>query len=234
MRFGVFVLVVVAVVLAFRFTPLANLITKDALFAAVDSLRQAWWAPLALIACWALLCPIGAPATPLMIAGGAIFGPVVGSAYNLFGSFLGAIIGFVVARYFGGDFIRHLAGPRLKRVERQVHHHGFWALVALRFVPIPFPAVNFGAALAGARFMRYALATAVGLTPSIVLWTVFYSAFYRAAAGESKALLYRTMAILITFAFVSTLPTFIRRRIRIRRYKRILAERGQRSPRPNA
>lgn len=228
-RFALFVAVVLAVVAAFRFTPLADLITKEALLAAVGTLQQAWWAPFALVACWALLCPLGAPATPFMIAGGVIFGPVLGSGLNLLGSFVGALIGFSLARHLGGEFLHHLAGPRLKRVERQVHRHGFWSLVALRFVPIPFPAVNFGCALAGARFGRFALASAIGLAPSILLWTIFYAAFYRAAAGESKAMLYKTMAALLAFAFVSTLPAFIRRRRRIWRYKRLLAERAGRA-----
>jgi hypothetical protein len=58
-----------------------------------------------------------------------------------------------------------LAGGRLERVE----HHGFWAPVRLRFVPIPYALVNYAAAFAGVRPGVFVTATAVGLAPAITL-----------------------------------------------------------------
>jgi uncharacterized membrane protein YdjX (TVP38/TMEM64 family) len=222
------VLLIALALAAVRFTPLGDYLTRESLLGMLGSLQAAWWAPLLLIALYLLLCPLGLPATPLMIAGSIVFGPWLGTLYNFIGLLGGAVASYLVAQRLGGELIQHYGGEKLKRVERALHRHGFWYLVGARFFPLPFPAVNFAMALAGIRFLPFVLSTAIGLLPAIALWTYFYSALFNAAAGERGELLWTVGGALLLLGFVSLLPGLVTRRLRRRKYRRLLAERSGR------
>jgi uncharacterized membrane protein YdjX (TVP38/TMEM64 family) len=160
-----------------------------------------------------------------MIGGAVVFGAAFGSFYNFAGALAGAFTSYLLADHLGSDFVRHLARGRLKRVERLAAGHGFWFLVGMRFLPLPFPAVNFGLALAGIRPLPFTLSTAVGLAPTIPLWSYFYAALFEAAAGERAGLAWRLGAVIGLLGFASLLPPMIRRRLRKRRYRRLKAAR---------
>jgi len=123
------VVIVVAGFAVLRWTPLSQYLTVAKISALFDQLRGAWWAPAALILSYIVLCPLGVPASPMMIAGGMVFGPVWGSVYNVAGTFLGGTATYFMGRGLGRDFVRHLAGNRLKRVERLIARRGLWGLV---------------------------------------------------------------------------------------------------------
>lgn len=228
LRFAAFVLLIALALAAVRFTPLGDYLTRDYLRGALASLQAAWWAPLLLVGLYLVLCPLGLPATPLMVAGSIVFGPWLGTLYNFVGLLLGAAASYLVAQRLGGDFIQHYGGQKLKRVERALHRHGFWYLVGMRFFPLPFPAVNFAMALAGIRLVPFLLSTAIGLVPSIALWTYFYSAVFNAAAGERGELVWQVGIALLLLGFVSLLPGLVTRRLRRRKYRRLVVERRAR------
>jgi uncharacterized membrane protein YdjX (TVP38/TMEM64 family) len=227
-RFALFLLLVGAAAAAARWTALGDLLTREAVLALLGDLRQAWWSPLLLIGLYVVLCPLGLPATPLMVGGGVVFGAALGSLYNLAGTLLGAVVSYYLADHLGSELVGHFARGRLKRVERLAAGHGFWFLVGMRFLPLPFPAVNFGLALAGIRPLPFILSTAAGLAPSIPLWTYFWASLYQAAAGERADLVRRLAAVVFALAFVSLLPALIRRRLWRRRYRRLKAARAAR------
>lgn len=230
LRFLALVLLVGAAFVIFRWTPVAEHVSREAILATLGSLRETWWAPLLLVGLYALLCPIGLPATPLMLAGGVIFGPVWGSVYNLVGAFLGAINGFLLARALGTELVHHYLGERLRKIERQISRRGFWAMVGARYLPVPFPALNFAIALTGVPLPAYALASAIGLAPVMVLWTWFWYAFFEAAAGETGGIMARLATAMVLLLAASMLPMLIRGRQRRRRYREITESRRRREP----
>jgi uncharacterized membrane protein YdjX (TVP38/TMEM64 family) len=105
--------------------------------------------------------------------GGAAFGALYGSVYNMVGLLLGASLAFWVAKLLGRDFVIRVTGKRLRRAEALFERHGFWPLVQTRFMPLPFAVVNYGAALAGVRPVFFLIASAVGLIPSTLIHTIF-------------------------------------------------------------
>ena len=175
LRFLVLVAIVVTGFAVLRWTPLAQYLTVERVSALLTKLRESWWAPLALIGSYIVLCPLFVPASPMMIAGGMVFGPVLGSLYNIIGTFLGGSLSYFLGRVLGHDFVRHLLGNRLKRVERMIARRGFWSLVGVRFLPIPYPLVNYTAALAGIRPALFLTTTAIGLIPGSTVFTYFAS-----------------------------------------------------------
>jgi phospholipase D1/2 len=209
---------------AVHWTPLGQYLSGLALDTTIARLRQSWWAPALLVGGYLVLSPLGVPATPLMIAGGVVFGAVAGSLYNIAGVILGGAATYFLGRLLGRDFIRHVAGHRLRKVERAVGRRGFWNLVAVRFLPLPFPLVNYGAALAGVRPSLFLATTALGIAPTVTIYTYFIAAVAHAAAGrhanlykEISAQFPRLAVPIALLVLVTLVPQWVRARRRKRR-----------------
>jgi uncharacterized membrane protein YdjX (TVP38/TMEM64 family) len=198
LRFAVLALIIAALAALLLLTPAADYLDRDKLAELLGQLRQAWWAPLALIACYLVIAPSGIPISPLIFAGGAVFGPFWGWIYNTIGSLLGALISFGLAHALGKELIEHVAGERrMRRVEAMLERHGFWTLVGIRFMPIPFAFINYGAPLAGFRFGRFFSSTLIGLVPSILMWTYIAHAVASAATAAERGTMLRNGGLVI-------------------------------------
>jgi len=226
---------------AVRWTPLAGYLSGPALLAAIAGLRQAWWAPALLVGGYLVLSPLGLPATPLMIAGGVVFGGAAGSVYNVLGVILGGAASYFLGRLLGRDFVRHVAGRRLRKVELAIGRRGFWNLVAVRFLPLPFPLVNYGAALAGVPPPLFLASTAVGITPTVTIYTFFFAAVARAMAGrrgdlftQISAQLPRLAVPIALLVAVTLVPQWLRARRRRARLLELRTARRQRGGRQAA
>jgi uncharacterized membrane protein YdjX (TVP38/TMEM64 family) len=228
LRFLFLVVLIAAGFGLLRFTPLAGLLEEGALVAAFERLRASPWAPVVLVASYVLLCPFGVPATPMMIAGGVIFGVLRGGMYNLAGTFLGGAATFFMARHLGRDFLVHLLGNRLKRVEKVVARQGFWGMLRVRFLPLPFALVNYSAALAGVKPGVFLTTTALGLLPTSFLFTYFAAALFRAAAGERSGMLIQLGIATLSLLLLTFVPTLWTARRRRRRYREALERRRRR------
>jgi uncharacterized membrane protein YdjX (TVP38/TMEM64 family) len=214
---------------AVRWTPLAAYASGPALAGTIGRLREAWWAPALLVGGYVVLSPLGVPATPLMIAGGVVFGAVAGSLYNGLGVFLGAAATFFLGRVLGRDLVIHLAGKRLRRVERAIARRGFWSLVAVRFIPLPFPLVNYGAALAGLRPALFLTTTAIGIAPTVTIYTIFFAAVAHAASGRRTEMVIQLVVSIVLLVAVTVVPQLLQGR---RRKATLATLREQRAQRP--
>ena len=101
-------------------------------------------------------------------------------------------------------------------------------LVGVRFLPVPFPVVNFGAALAGIPFPRFMLTAALGLTPSMFVYTNFASTLFEVARGGDRSGLIKPAAALATVMLVSVTPAVVQQVRRRQRYRRLVVERHAR------
>ena len=224
---------------AVRWTPLAGYLSGPALAAAISKLRESWWAPALLVGGYLVLSPLGVPATPLMIIGGVVFGGAAGSLYNIAGVILGGAASYFLGRLLGRDFVRHVAGHRLRKVELAIGRRGFWNLVAVRFLPLPFPLVNYGAALAGVRPSLFLATTAIGIAPTVTIYTYFIAAVAHAAAGrhadmykELSAQFPRLAVPIALLVLVTLVPQWVQARRRKQRLASLRALREQRQQRP--
>lgn len=235
-RFALLILVVLGALAALRWTPLAELTNREVVVAQLDALSQAWWAPLALLGLYLFVCSFGLPVSGLIFAGAVVFGPVRGTIFNVLGSFLGALVAFVVARSLGRELVEHLAGDRLKRVERLMDRQGFWTLLRIRLLPVPFPMINFGAALVGVKPLTYVTSSFFGILIPIGLFSILYAsigrALLQATGDEARAMtldaLGKVLLLLVVLVAVTSLPQLWINLQRRRRYQRLLEERRQR------
>lgn len=231
-RFGLLILLAAAGFVALRWTPLAELADADRTISLLEGLRGAWWSPLALAGLYTLLSPVGVPATPLIAAGGVVFGVYAGSLVNYLGILLGASSSYWIARGLGQELVEQVVGERLKRVENMVNRHGFWTLVRLRFFPIPFALFNFSCALSGIRFPLYIFSTALGMALTTVIWTYFWTAMASVAAGQQVSGVYRNLFLALGALFLLTfVPKLMQGLWRRRRLRDLRAQRRNRKRR---
>ena len=102
----------------------------------------------------------------LSIAGGFLFGTVLGTVWIVIGATIGATALFLVAKTAFGDALRAKAGPWLKKMEAGFQDDAFSYMLVLRLVPLfPFFVVNLVPALLGVRLRTYVVATFVGIIP---------------------------------------------------------------------
>jgi len=229
LRFSALVAILLAGVVILHLLRIHGYLSEERLTDLLGRLRESWWSPLVLIGLFFLISPLGLPVSPLMLAGGIVFGTLWGSIYNLTGTVGGAAISYLMARTLGRDLIVQLAGERLRWVERLVKRHGFWTLARIRLIPIPFPIVNFGSALAGVPFGLFILSSALGLFPAMVIYTYFASVLATAASSQRSGVVqHLALAVALVLA-ITFLPSLWRRWQRRRRLRRLLALRQTRS-----
>ncbi len=214
-----------------RWTPLADYVTFEKVSALLTQLRGAWWAPVALIVSYVILCPLGVPATPMMIAGGVVFGVVEGSIYNILGVFLGGAATYFMGRGLGRGLVLHLAGNRLKKVERVIARRGFWGLVGVRFLPLPFPVVNYCTALAGVPPGLFLTTTAVGLIPGVTVFTYFAALLPKAASGKLSGIVLQFAIASFLLLLLTLIPQIWTMRKRRARYREVCEMRRRRAQR---
>lgn len=187
---------------------------RDALDVATLSARLddlGVWAPVAFIALYAVATVAFLPGSILTLAGGAMFGPVVGTAYNLTGATIGAVLAFLAARYVASGWVRTKAGPKMDRIIRGVENEG-WRFVAFtRLVPLfPFNLLNYALGLTRIPLLHYTVATAVCMVPGALAYTYLGHAGREAAAGNETAIQSGLIALAL-LAVVLFLPRLIKK-----------------------
>jgi phospholipase D1/2 len=230
LRLGLLALVAVSGFLALRFTPLGEFMDKDRLLALFGQLRAEWWSPLLLILLFCVAAPIGLPASPILLAGGMVFGFALGSFYNMAGLVGGAMLSYWVGRALGREAIVQLAGPRLKKAEKLFERRGFLPLIQARLLPIPFSVVCYGAALAGVPVGRYFVTSLIGIAPATLMHTYFApKTIHEAIDGQKPiGLLAAYAGCWIGLNIVAGWPQIQDRRRRRRRLEEIRALRTAR------
>lgn len=124
-------------------------------------------APLAFMAVYALAVALSLPGgAVLTIAGGFLFGTMLGSAYVIVAATMGAIGVFLAARTALGDVLRDKAGKSLRKMQRGFRENALSYLLILRLVPLfPFFVVNVVPAFLGVSLRTYAVGTFFGIIP---------------------------------------------------------------------
>ena len=166
-------------------------------------------APIAFIFIYALVTVLFLPGSVITLAGGALFGPVLGTFLNLTGATLGAALAFLISRYLASDWIADKAGGRARQLINGVEGEG-WRFVAFtRLVPLfPFNLLNYALGLTRIRFLHYLIATYVFMLPGAIAYTWLGYAG-REAIGGGEGLIQKVLIALALLAVVAFLPRLI-------------------------
>lgn len=169
-KLGIAVLLVIALVLTWRLTPLAALTDIEMLKTTLAAAEQSAWGPLVVICIFILAGLVAFPVTLLIAATAAAFDGWQGLVYASSGTLASALVTYSIGRRFGAERLRSMMGPRINALSEKIAAQGIFAVATLRLVPIaPFTLVNLVAGAARIRVIDYTLGTILGLAPGIVL-----------------------------------------------------------------
>ncbi len=170
-----------------------------------------WGAPLVFMAIYAVATVLFLPGAVLTLVGGALFGPALGTFYNLTGATIGAILAFLVARHLASDWVAQKVGGRLKQLISGVEEEGARFVAFVRLVPLfPFNLLNYALGLTRIRLSHYAIASYVCMLPGAIAYT-YLGYLGREAASGSAGLIQKSLLALGLLAAVALLPGLIRR-----------------------
>ena len=102
----------------------------------------------------------------LTLAGGFLFGAVLGTLFVNLGATTGATLAFLVSRYLLRDWVERRFGKWLGPVQQGFAQNAFSYLMTLRLIPLfPFFVVNLVSGLTRMNIGTYVAATALGIIP---------------------------------------------------------------------
>lgn len=168
------------------------------------------WAPMAYVAIYAVGTVVFAPGALFALAGGAMFGPVLGTFLNLAGATTGASIAFLIARYVAGGWVKRKAGGKLKRLLDGVESEGWRFVAFVRLVPLfPFNLSNYAFGLTRIPFISYVVTSFITMAPGALAYTWLGYAGREALGGNGSAIRYGLLALGL-LAAIAFLPRLIK------------------------
>ena len=157
---------------AFFYFDLKQYLSLEALKANRDSLltfteANAVMAVLLFIGVYVLQTAFSLPGGAILtLAGGFLFGSVLGTVYVNLGATTGATLAFLAARYLLRDWVETKFGDRLGPIQEGFSQNAFSYLMTLRLIPaFPFFLVNLVSGLTRVKLGTYVTATALGIIP---------------------------------------------------------------------
>jgi phospholipase D1/2 len=163
-----------ALAAAWRYTALAEYINQQRIVGWARFIREAPWAPFALVLSYTPAAIVMFPRPVLTLIGVIAFGTWTGMTYAVIGIELAALATYWLGRQLKQQTVKRLAGDALEPATKVLRAHGIFAMFALNMVPVP-PFVVQGL-IAGAIRMKlwhYAVGSFLGALPTALAWTVF-------------------------------------------------------------
>jgi len=195
------ILVLVAFAAAWRYTPLADVVTAESVIGFTESFSLKWWAPLLIIFAYTPACMLMFPRPLITLAAVMAFGPWEGLTYSMTGVVLAGIVGYAMGRLFHRDTARRLAGPKLARVSQLVQRRGVVAVALVRLVPIaPYLVVNAVMGAMRIRFPDFVIGTFLGMLPGALAATVLSDQLASMLLNPARVNLWIIAAAVAAFA----------------------------------
>jgi len=166
-------------------------------------------APVVFILIYALVTVLFLPGSVITLAGGVLFGPVLGTFYNLTGATLGAALAFLISRYIASDWIADKTGGRVRQLINGVEGEGWRFVAFVRLVPLfPFNLLNYALGLTRIRFLHYLIASYIFMLPGTIAYTYIGYAGREAISG-GEGLIQKILIALALLGAVAFLPRII-------------------------
>jgi uncharacterized membrane protein YdjX (TVP38/TMEM64 family) len=171
-----------------------NFITQTKVQGFILSYGLFSWLAYILLLVIAVMSPV--PDTPIVIAGGYIFGPYISIPLTIVGQILGATIDFYLARKLGRNFVNKKFPKASNLLNEYSHKLGWQTVFIMRLTPtLSFDLLSYAAGLSKIKFTHYIVATLSGMIPLIAITSIVgYS-----ASIHSKVLPFITIGIGILF-----------------------------------
>lgn len=158
----------------------------------------------------AALCLI--PGSVLVIVGGILFGPVMGTLVSLFAATVASALSFLLARWLGRDLLLKYVGHTtiFQAIEKGIAQSGIDFLIFTRLVPLfPYNIQNYAYGLTTISFWSFTVISAVTTLPGLFIYTLMSHEL--ASKGITLAFMVKlSIAGFILFALVQAAKAWAR------------------------
>ena len=170
----------VALALVWKFTPLAEFLTRENAVAWARAARENRWAPIAVVLAYTPAAMLMFPRPFLTLLTIVAFGRWLGFAYSAAGIMVAALVTYYAGRMMRRQTVLRFAGDRFEEASKVLREHGIAAVFASNQVPVP-PFFLQGIIAGAIRIpaWQYAVGSALGMLPGLL------AAFF--FAGELRA-----------------------------------------------
>jgi uncharacterized membrane protein YdjX (TVP38/TMEM64 family) len=218
----VILIVIVGLIVAVKVFGIDQYLTLSYLKGSLDSLKSLYANhSLMVIAVYFVIYVVTTSlslpgASPLGIAGGALFGFWTATIVVSFASTIGATLACFVSRFLLRDWIQNKFGDRVKKVNEGIEKEGAFYLFTLRLIPVfPFWLINLAMGLTKMSLVKFYWVSQIGMLPGTM---VFVNAGKELAKIDSiKGIL--TPSLIISFVLIGIFPIAVKKLIALYRSK---------------
>ncbi len=169
-----------------------------------------------------LVAALSLPGAGVMsLAGGALFGLLVGVIIVSFASSIGATLAFLFSRFLFRDWVQKKFGDKLSTINKGIEKEGGFYLFTLRLVPyFPFFVINLLMGLTPIRIPVFYAVSQLGMLAATI---VFVNAGTQLARIESvKEIL--SLELIISFTLLGVFPLIAKKIVSVLKARKVMAK----------
>jgi len=156
-------------------------------------------------------------ASPLGLAGGALFGFWTATLLVSFASTIGATLSCIVSRFLLRDWIQSRFGDRIAKVNEGIEKEGAFYLFTLRLIPaFPFWMINLAMGLTKMPLFKFYWVSQIGMLPGTM---VFVNAGRELAQIESVSGIF-SPGLILSFALIGIFPIAVKKLVSLYRFRK--------------
>jgi len=154
----------------------------------IDTVGESWWGVFAYVLVYLARPIVLFPASILTIAGGILFGPVVGVLVVVVAANASAMIAYGVGRLLGrapgaDDETSDDTMSFVRRWSIRMRDNSFETVLIMRLLFLPYDLVNYVSGILRLRWLPFLLATALGSLPGTVSFVLLGASIDRVDEG---------------------------------------------------
>jgi len=216
-------IVIVGLVVAVKVFHLDQFLTLSYLKGSLDTLKALYenhslMVTTGYFVIYVLTTSLSLPgASPLGLAGGALFGFWTATLLVSFASTIGATLSCIVSRFLLRDWIQSRFSDRIAKVNEGIEKEGAFYLFTLRLIPgFPFWMINLAMGLTKMSLFKFYWVSQIGMLPGTM---VFVNAGTELAKIESVRGIF-SPGLIISFALIGIFPIAVKKLVSLYRYRK--------------
>jgi pyruvate/2-oxoglutarate dehydrogenase complex dihydrolipoamide dehydrogenase (E3) component/uncharacterized membrane protein YdjX (TVP38/TMEM64 family) len=153
---------------------------------------------------YVLVTGLSLPGALIMtLAGGALFGLVVGTLVISFASTLGATLAFILSRFLFRQTVQYRFHKQLRTINKGIKRDGAFYLFTLRLIPLfPFFIINLVMGLTPMKTVVYIIVSQIGMLPGTLLYVNAGNRLGQISSPEDIL----SLKIIISFTLLGIFP----------------------------
>ncbi len=208
--FIAFVLLMLALGAAWRWTPLGESLDAEQLRGWLSVFDDGWTRFVAILGVVTVASLAMLPLSVLVVVAAVLLGPWQGFACSMLGALLSGAASFQIGKWMGGTLLERYDGSRVHRLSQRLSERGIMAVAVLRMIPVaPYTIVNLVAGASHLGLTRFIIGSAIGLAPGIGALTLFSGSLVNAVKDPGPG----TIAALAVVVIVIGIAAFGLKRV---------------------